>query len=104
MVKATGLRTPLPAGATGACTHGTYIPNTVIPTRLSPHKIVQLVEHKVVNCGLRDKKKRQPPRACTKLTMDPENRFELFLLDEGQQKVEEKAETRKSPTNSRRCF
>jgi len=36
--------------------------------------------------------------------MDPENRFELFLLDEGQQKVEEKAETRKSPTNSRRYF
>lgn len=31
-----------------------------------------------------------------KLTWTLENRFELFLLDEGQQKVEEKAETRKS--------
>ncbi|EFQ89261.1 hypothetical protein PTT_14569 [Pyrenophora teres f. teres 0-1] len=29
-----------------------------------------------------------------KLTWTLENRFELFLLDEGQQKVEEKAETR----------
>jgi len=32
MVKATGLRTPLPGRATDACTHGTYISNTAIST------------------------------------------------------------------------
>lgn len=55
---------------------------------------LQLREHNAER-GLR-KNMRDNRRVFYKTDMELVNRFELFLLDEGQQKVEEKAETRKS--------
>ncbi|EDU41803.1 RNA polymerase II subunit [Pyrenophora tritici-repentis Pt-1C-BFP] len=66
--------------------------DTAIPSCRSLLKTGQLVEHNA-NSGLRDNKK-DNRRVSHKADMGPANRFELFLLDEGQQKVEEKAETR----------
>ncbi|KAI4678221.1 uncharacterized protein J4E88_006742 [Alternaria novae-zelandiae] len=60
-------------------------------TSFSP-KIGQLIEQNP-NCALRDSSK-DNRHVTHKADHDYENRFELFLLDEGQQKVEEKAETR----------
>ena len=51
------------------------------------------------HCGLRDSSKNNR-HVSHKADHDDECRFELFLLDEGQQKVEEKAETRKYNTTS----
>jgi hypothetical protein len=58
-------------------------------------KIGQLIEQ-APNCGLRDNTKYHR-FVSHKADYDAENRFELFLLDDGQSKVEYKEETRKSP-------
>lgn len=55
---------------------------------------LQLLEHNA-ECGLR-KNMKDNRHVSHKTNMEIVNSFELFLLDEGQQKVEEKAETRKS--------
>lgn len=47
------------------------------------------------NCGLRDNQK-DNRHVSHKADHDWEDRFELFLLDDGQSKVEYKEETRKS--------
>jgi DNA-directed RNA polymerase II subunit RPB11 len=56
-------------------------------------KIGQLVEHNP-NCVLRDNQK-TARHVSHKADYDAESRFELFLLDDGQSKVETKEETRK---------
>jgi hypothetical protein len=58
-------------------------------------KIGQLIAH-IPNCGLRDNQK-DARYVSHKADHDDENRFELFLLDDGQSKVEYKEETRKYP-------
>jgi DNA-directed RNA polymerase II subunit RPB11 len=68
-------------------------------------KIGALIEHDP-NCGLRDATK-DNRFVSHKADHDAECRFELFLLDDGQQKIEYKEETRKStchhnvPSNTR---
>lgn len=62
------------------------------PSTSFSSKIGQLIEENP-NCALRDSSK-DNRHVTHKADHDYENRFELFLLDEGQQKVEEKAETR----------
>ena len=62
------------------------------------HKIGQLIEHNP-NCGLRDNQ-RNNGRVAYKADQDHDFRFELFLLDEGQKKVEWKEETRKPTQNT----
>jgi DNA-directed RNA polymerase II subunit RPB11 len=57
-------------------------------------KIGTLVEHEP-NCGLRDGQRNN--HYVSHKADGPENRFELFLLDDGQSKVEYKEETRKHP-------
>ncbi|KAH7391903.1 DNA-directed RNA polymerase [Pyrenochaeta sp. MPI-SDFR-AT-0127] len=57
-----------------------------------PPDIGQLVEHKL-NCELRDNQK-EHRHVSHKADYDHDARFELFLLDEGQKKVEWKEETR----------
>ena len=60
-------------------------------------KVGALVEHNPA-CGLRDNQK-DHRYVSHKADHDYENRFELFLLDDGQQKVEYKEETRKLPSH-----
>jgi DNA-directed RNA polymerase II subunit RPB11 len=62
------------------------------PTVSFSPKIGQQIEHNA-NCGLRDNTK-DHRNVSFKADLDDDNRFELFLLDEDQKKVEEKAETR----------
>jgi DNA-directed RNA polymerase II subunit RPB11 len=57
-------------------------------------KIGTLVEHEP-NCGLRDGQRNN--HHVSHKADGPANRFELFLLDDGQSKVEHKEETRKHP-------
>jgi hypothetical protein len=63
-------------------------------------KIGALVEHEP-NCGLRDNQRDN--KHVSHKADGPENRFELFLLDDGQSKVEYKEETRKPPRNPPPC-
>jgi hypothetical protein len=60
-------------------------------------KIGQLIAHNP-NCGLRDNQK-DCRHVSHRADHDDENRFELFLLDDGQSKIEYKEETRKYPTH-----
>lgn len=59
-----------------------------------PNKVGQLVED-MPNSILRDKSKGHRDRVAHQADYDADRRFELFLLDEGQKKVEQKDETRK---------
>jgi len=79
-------------------TNGIYLMMSRNPTSSFSPKIGQLIEQNP-NCGLRDSSKNNR-HVSHKADHDDECRFELFLLDEGQQKVEEKAETRKYNTTS----
>ncbi|KAF1943424.1 RBP11-like subunits of RNA polymerase [Clathrospora elynae] len=73
-------------------THPTYDENISTNPELSfSPKIGQLIAENP-NCGLRDNQDSR--HVSHKADYDHEFRFELFLLDDGQQKVEEKAETR----------
>ncbi|KAF2034698.1 RBP11-like subunits of RNA polymerase [Setomelanomma holmii] len=69
------------------------LPDAVNAPCWSP-RIGTLVAHEP-NCGLRDNQK-DNRHVSHKADYDAENRFELFLLDDGQSKVEWKEETRKS--------
>lgn len=64
-----------------------------------PNKVGQLIEDKAT-CIQRDSLKHNR-RIAHKPDDDSEYRFELFLLDDGQKKVEWKDETRKSTTPPR---